>query len=161
MAAAFGSGRASAGGDEMEALRPYDVALCMLLRSYLCPLDESEPSPLSPLHALLGEALLREIRRRDEVAHPSLLGLLRNVQVRLPLPLPARRCPPAACSLTDILPHSCILSPRHSVARRITSAPAGRSCLLRPSTLQQSRPAWGSAWRHWNHPTTWWPSLPA
>ena len=93
MAAAFS--RASPGGSqEMEALRPYDVAMCMLLRSYLCPLDESDPSPLNPLHALLGEALLREIRRRDEVAQPSLIGLLRNVQVRLPPP-----APPPACRL--------------------------------------------------------------
>ena len=155
MAAAFGSRRASAGGNEMEAMRPHDVAICMMLRSYLCP-DDSDPSPLSPLHALLGEALLREIRRRDEVAHPSLLGLLRNVQVRLPPP--AR--PPPALSQT-LFCHTSHPLPHHPASRRTTSVPAGRSCLLRPSTLQRSRPAWGSAWRHWSRPTTWWPSLPA
>lgn len=64
----------------MEAVKPYDVALCTLLRSYLCPLEDGPP-PDSPLHAAFGEALLREIRRRGEAANPSLIELLHRVQV--------------------------------------------------------------------------------
>lgn len=64
----------------MEPARPYDVALCTLCRIYLCP-DASDPPPDSPLQPVFGEALLREIRRRDEAASPSLIELLRRVQV--------------------------------------------------------------------------------
>lgn len=65
----------------MEPLTPYDVALCMLLRSYLCPADEFDPPPHSPLHAAFGEALLAEVRRRDAVACPTLVQLLQHIQV--------------------------------------------------------------------------------
>lgn len=64
----------------MEPARPYDVALCTLCRIYLCP-EDSDPPPHGPLHAAFGEAVLREIRRRDEATSPSLIELLRRVQV--------------------------------------------------------------------------------
>ena len=64
----------------MEPLRPYDVALCMLLRSYLCA-GEADPSTTSPLHGVFGEALLMEIKRRDEAATPTLIQLLQRMQV--------------------------------------------------------------------------------
>lgn len=77
----------------MEPARPYDVALCTLCRIFLCPdVDANDPSPGSPLHAVLGEALLREIRRRDEAASPSLIELLRRVQVRAVSVVAAKRC---------------------------------------------------------------------
>lgn len=76
-----GSPAALAGAAAMEPLRPYDVALCMLLRSYLCPADEVDPPSHSPLHAAFGEALLAEARRRDAVACPSLVQLLQRIQV--------------------------------------------------------------------------------
>ncbi len=77
-----GSPRACIGATLMEPLQPYDVALCMLLRSFLCPVDDVDPPPHSPLHAAFGEALLAEVRRCDTVACPSLVQLLRHIQVR-------------------------------------------------------------------------------
>lgn len=64
----------------MEAVRPHDVALCSLLRSYLCPLEDDPPAE-SPLHAAFGEALLREVRRCDAATAPTLIELLHSIQV--------------------------------------------------------------------------------
>lgn len=64
---------------ELDGVQAAELALCMLLRSYLCP-DESDPSPYIPLHGFFGEALLQEIRRREDVGSPSLIDLLRRVQ---------------------------------------------------------------------------------
>lgn len=63
----------------MQNVTAHDVALCTLLRSYLCP-QEDDPPPHGPLHAAFGEALLREIRWREELASPSLVDLLRRIQ---------------------------------------------------------------------------------
>lgn len=64
----------------MEYVTPEDVALCMLLHSYLCPDDASDPAPLSRLHHRLGEALLRETRRWHDMPSPSLVELLQRLE---------------------------------------------------------------------------------
>ena len=84
------------------AITPYDVALCVLLRAYLCP-DESDPSPHSALHASFGEALLQEIRRHDAVEAPSLFELLQRLQVGRAA---CRQPPPAAASRASPTPPS-------------------------------------------------------
>ncbi|KAL4854908.1 Anaphase-promoting complex subunit 5 [Chlorella vulgaris] len=64
----------------METVKAVDVALCVLLRAYLCP-DESDPAATSDLHPLFGQALLHEIRRREETHSPSLIQLLQHGHV--------------------------------------------------------------------------------
>ena len=98
----------------MEAITPYDVALCVLLRAYLCP-DESDPSPHSPLHASFGAALLQEIRRHDAVEAPSLFELLQRLQVGRAA---CRQPPPAAASPTcpTLLPQPAMHGLAHALA---------------------------------------------
>ena len=81
----------------LPSITPYDIALCFLIKGYLCPGDD-DPGGSWPQRQALGDALLTGIRQKISPRQPSIVELAGQLQVRPPpcpftlrLPPPPRR----------------------------------------------------------------------
>ena len=65
----------------LPSLTPYDVALCFLIKGYLCP-DSEDPGGAWPQRQALGDSLLTCIRQKETVRQPTLEQLKSQLEVR-------------------------------------------------------------------------------
>ena len=65
----------------MEVIKPGHVALCILSSMLYYP-DEDDPTFSNSIQQRLRDIVVKEVRRVDEVTHPSLVGLLDSIKVK-------------------------------------------------------------------------------
>jgi len=68
----------------LPSLTPYDIALCFLIKGYLCP-DNEDPGGAWPQRQALGDSLLSCIRQKDSAKQPSFVELKAHLAVSLSL----------------------------------------------------------------------------
>ena len=65
----------------LPAITPHQVALCYLVKGYLSPADH-DPGGTWLQRQALGDALLRSMRRAENIREPSMAELIATLEVR-------------------------------------------------------------------------------